>query len=126
MGLLVIVISGNNDVRRIFSVKNFCEQEIGKGAIICNDTPGFLGYRVGVYAMQGAMTEANKMKLSTEEADSVFGRPMGSPKTGVFGLYDLIGKDWMADVIKSFIKEHSENDLSLSGAPLYEIITKIK
>ena len=50
------------------------------------------------------------MKLSIEEADAVFGRPMGVPKTGVFGLYDLIGIDLMADVLKSFIKELPEND----------------
>jgi len=56
------------------------------------------------------MTEAFKMKLSIEEADAIFGRPMGIPKTGVFGLYDLIGIDLMADVLKSFIKELSKND----------------
>ena len=60
--------------------------------------------------MQVAMTEAFKMKLSIEEADAIFGRPMGIPKTGVFGLYDLIGIDLMADVLKSFVKELSEND----------------
>ena len=60
--------------------------------------------------MQVAMTEAFKMKLSIEEADAVFGRPMGIPKTGVFGLYDLIGIDLMADVLKSFIKELPEQD----------------
>jgi 3-hydroxyacyl-CoA dehydrogenase len=83
---------------------------LGKGAIVCNDTPGFLGNRIGVFAMQVAMTEAFKMKLSIEEADAIFGRPMGIPKTGVFGLYDLIGIDLMADVLKSFIKELSESD----------------
>ena len=91
-------------------MKKFCEVELGKGAIVCNDTPGFLGNRIGVFAMQVAMTEAFKMKLSIEEADAIFGRPMGIPKTGVFGLYDLIGIDLMADVLKSFIKELSEND----------------
>tara|TARA_Y100001970_G_scaffold234896_1_gene293561 strand:- start:1268 stop:2908 length:1641 start_codon:yes stop_codon:yes gene_type:complete len=60
--------------------------------------------------MQVAMTEAFKMKLSIEEADAIFGRPMGIPKTGVFGLYDLIGIDLMADVLKSFIKELPETD----------------
>ena len=30
--------------------------------------------------MQVAMTEAFKMKLSIEEADAIFGRPMGIPK----------------------------------------------
>jgi len=110
MGLLEIVKNENNDLKKINDLKKFCEEELGKGAIICNDTPGFLGNRVGVYAMQIAMTEAFKMKLSIEEADVVFGRPMGIPKTGVFGLYDLIGIDLMADVLKSFIKELPQSD----------------
>ena len=54
--------------------------------------------------MQIAMTEAIKMNLSVEEADALFGRPMGIPKTGVFALYDLIGIDLMSDVLKSFKK----------------------
>ena len=110
MGLLEIVKNENNNLDKINSLKKFCEVELGKGAIICNDTPGFLGNRIGVFAMQVAMTEAFKMKLSIEEADAIFGRPMGIPKTGVFGLYDLIGIDLMADVLKSFIKELSQND----------------
>ncbi|MDC0249886.1 3-hydroxyacyl-CoA dehydrogenase NAD-binding domain-containing protein [Candidatus Pelagibacter sp.] len=110
MGLLEIVKNENNDLAKINALKKFCEIELGKGAIVCNDTPGFLGNRIGVFAMQVAMTEAFKMKLSIEEADAIFGRPMGIPKTGVFGLYDLIGIDLMADVLKSFIKELSEND----------------
>ena len=110
MGLLEIVKNQNNDLGKINFLKKFCEDQLGKGAIICNDTPGFLGNRVGVYAMQVAMTEAFKMKLTIEEADAIFGRPMGIPKTGVFGLYDLIGIDLMADVLKSFIKELPETD----------------
>ena len=111
MGLLEIVSETINDVKKIDFLKNFCEENLGKGVIICKDTPGFLGNRVGVYAMQVAMTEAIKMKLDIEEADAVFGRPMGIPKTGVFGLYDLIGIDLMADVLKSFLKELPKSDL---------------
>ena len=111
MGLLEIVSEKINDIKKINFLKNFCEDNLGKGVIICKDTPGFLGNRVGVYAMQVAVTEAIKMKLSIEEADAVFGRPMGIPKTGVFGLYDLIGIDLMADVLKSFLKELPSNDV---------------
>ena len=110
MGLLEIVKDFSNDQKKIDFLKNFCESELGKGVIVCGDTPGFLGNRIGVYAMQIAMTEAIKMNLSIEEADAVFGRPMGIPKTGVFALYDLIGIDLMADVLKSFKKELSQND----------------
>ncbi len=125
MGLLEIVKNENNDLNKINSLKKFCEQELGKGAIVCNDTPGFLGNRVGVFAMQVAMTEAFKMKLSIEEADAVFGRPMGIPKTGVFGLYDLIGIDLMSDVLKSFIKELSENDPFQEVAKENPLVTKL-
>jgi len=111
MGLLEIVSESINDEKKISFLKSFCEDSLGKGVIICKDTPGFLGNRVGVYAMQVAMTEAIKMKLSIEEADAVFGRPMGIPKTGVFGLYDLIGIDLMGDVLKSFVKELPKSDV---------------
>jgi 3-hydroxyacyl-CoA dehydrogenase len=111
MGLLEIVSEDINDDKKINFLKIFCEENLGKGVIICKDTPGFLGNRVGVYAMQVAMTEAIKMDLSIEEADAIFGRPMGVPKTGVFGLYDLIGIDLMADVLKSFIKELPISDV---------------
>ena len=125
MGLLEIVKNENNDLDKINSLKKFCEDELGKGAIVCNDTPGFLGNRIGVFAMQVAMTEAFRMKLSIEEADAVFGRPRGIPKTGVFGLYDLIGIDLMADVLKSFIKELPKNDPFQEVAKEIPLITKL-
>ena len=125
MGLLEIVKNHFNNNEKIKFLKYFCESSLGKGVIICNDTPGFLGNRVGVYAMQVAMTEAFKMKLSVEEADSIFGRPMGIPKTGVFGLYDLIGIDLMSDVLKSFTKELPKTDPFHNVARDIPIIQKL-
>ena len=125
MDLLEIVKSEKSDLVKIDSLKKFCEISLGKGAIVCNDTPGFLGNRIGVFAMQVAMTEAFKMKLSIEEADAIFGRPMGIPKTGVFGLYDLIGIDLMADVLKSFIKELPETDEFQEAAKEIPLVKKL-
>ncbi len=125
MGLLEIVSEALNDEKKINFLKNFCEDSLGKGVIICKDTPGFLGNRVGVYAMQVAMTEAIKMKLNIEEADAVFGRPMGIPKTGVFGLYDLIGIDLMADVLKSFLKELPKSDVFHEVAQEIPLVKKL-
>ena len=125
MGLLEIVTEPINDKEKINLLKSFCDEKLGKGVIICKDTPGFLGNRVGVYAMQVAMTEAFKMGLTIEEADAVFGRPMGIPKTGVFGLYDLIGIDLMSDVLKSFIKELPKDDPFHEVAQENPLITKL-
>tara|TARA_B100001250_G_scaffold409744_1_gene434709 strand:+ start:765 stop:2960 length:2196 start_codon:yes stop_codon:yes gene_type:complete len=125
MGLLEIVTESFNEKGKIDSLKSFCDEKLGKGVIICKDTPGFLGNRVGVYAIQVAMTEAFAMGLTIEEADAIFGRPMGIPKTGVFGLYDLIGIDLMADVLKSFIKELPDNDPFQEVAKEIPLIKKL-
>ncbi len=125
MGLLEIVRNESNNREKINFLKNFCEKKLGKGVILCGDTPGFLGNRIGVFAMQVAMTEAIKMNLSVEEADAVFGRPMGIPKTGVFALYDLIGIDLMKDVLASFKKELSKEDEFQKVATDLPIINKL-
>ena len=88
----------------------YCESMLGKGVVPCSDTPGFLANRVGVFAIQCALHKAFEYNLSPTEADAFFGRPLGLPKTGVFGLYDLIGIDLMADVAKSLENILPEND----------------
>ncbi|MBL4626421.1 MAG: 3-hydroxyacyl-CoA dehydrogenase/enoyl-CoA hydratase family protein, partial [Pelagibacteraceae bacterium] len=125
MGLLEIVKESFNDLDKINFLKNFCEENLGKQVIICKDTPGFLGNRVGVYAIQVAMTEAIKMELSVDESDALYGRPMGLPKIGAFGLYDLIGIDLMADVLKSFLKELPTSDVFHEVAKEMPLITHL-
>jgi len=97
----------------------FCDRTLGKGVVPCRDTPGFLANRVGVYALQVGIIEAVRAGLTIEEADAVMGRPMGIPKTGVFGLYDLIGLDLMLDVVASL-------DSALPGDdPFHEVAAGI-
>ncbi|MCF6321649.1 MAG: 3-hydroxyacyl-CoA dehydrogenase family protein, partial [Rhizobiaceae bacterium] len=101
MRLLELVRGEDTEAQVMKVLAEFCDEKLGKGIVECADTPGFLGNRVGVYAMQSAIHEAIEMGVSVEEADALFGRPMGIPRTGAFGLYDLIGLDLMADVVRS-------------------------
>ncbi len=109
---LLELVRGEDTLGEVIDcLDEFCDQRLGKGVVVCNDTPGFLGNRVGVYAIQMALHTAFRMGLKPEEADAIFGRPMGIPKTGVFGLYDLIGIDLMSDVAKSLISILPEDDV---------------
>ena len=111
MRLLEIVRGEDTKPEVIECLETFNEARMGKGIVICNDTPGFLGNRVGVFAIQTALHAAFRLGLKPEEADAIFGRPMGIPKTGVFGLYDLIGIDLMSDVAKSLVSILPERDM---------------
>ncbi len=99
MRLLELVRGADTDETVMDRLAGYNDTVMGKGVVRCNDTPGFLGNRVGVFALQVGMDEAFKLGLSVEQADALMGRPMGIPKTGVFGLYDLIGVDLMSDVV---------------------------
>ena len=74
---------------------------LGKTVVHCKDWPGFIGNRLGVYWLQTAVQEALKSGLTVEEADAILGKPMGIPKTGVFGLLDLVGLDLMPHITAS-------------------------
>lgn len=111
MRLLEIVRGADTRSEVIDCLEAFNEERMGKGIVVCNDTPGFLGNRVGVFAIQTALHMAFQMGLAPEEADAIFGRPMGIPKTGVFGLYDLIGIDLMSDVAASLVSILPEDDV---------------
>ena len=99
MRLLELVRGEATDDAVIAKLADFNDRIMGKGVVHCTDTPGFLGNRVGVFALQVGMKQAHALGLSVADADALMGRPMGIPKTGVFGLYDLIGIDLMADVV---------------------------
>ena len=103
MPLLELVAGEDTDAGIMAKLHLFCDEKLGKGVVPCLDTPGFLGNRVGCYAIQAALHTAKNMGISPQEADAIFGRPMGIPKTGVFGLYDLIGIDLMSDVASSLV-----------------------
>lgn len=111
MRLLELVEGADTDPAIMAKLADYNDRILGKGVVPCRDTPGFLGNRVGVYALQVGMAEAQKLGLDIEVADALMGRPMGIPKTGVFGLYDLIGVDLMADVVKTLGSILPENDV---------------
>ncbi len=101
MRLLEVVSGDKTSARGLEQVLNFADQALGKGVVRCKDTPGFIANRIGGFWLQCALLEALELGLTVEEADAVCGRPMGFPKTGVFGLMDLIGLDLMPRILDS-------------------------
>ena len=110
MRLLELVRGEATDPDVIERLADYNDRILGKGVVRCDDTPGFLGNRVGVFALQVGIDEARRTGVSVGVADALMGRPMGIPKTGVFGLYDLIGVDLMADVVRSLAGILPEGD----------------
>ena len=101
MRLLEIVRGPKTRADLVERLREFADRRLGKGVVECKDTPGFIANRIGVYWMQCAVIEAMRAGLSVEQADAALGPAVGIPKTGVFGLVDLVGIDLMPHVVAS-------------------------
>ena len=93
MRLMELVTGPLTDRTLAARVADFCDVALGKSVVSCKDSPGFIANRLGIFWMSGAVSATMEQGLTVEEADAVMGRPFGIPKTGVFGLMDLVGLD---------------------------------
>ncbi len=125
MRLLELVTGPGTRAEAVRAVRVFADERLGKGVVMAKDRPGFIANRIGIFWLQCAVTEAMDCGLSIEEADAVMGRPLGLPKTGVFGLLDLIGLDLMPHVLAGMAEALPPGDAfhGVSGEP--ELIAKM-
>ncbi len=93
MRLLELVTGPLTDRAMAERVADFCDVALGKSVVSCKDSPGFIANRLGIFWMTGAVSATMQHGLTVEETDAILGRPFGIPKTGVFGLMDLVGLD---------------------------------
>ncbi|HEY3408233.1 MAG TPA: 3-hydroxyacyl-CoA dehydrogenase NAD-binding domain-containing protein, partial [Propionicimonas sp.] len=91
MELLEVVAGEATDAAAHTRVVAACDRQLGKVVLECRDTPGFIANRLGSHWMAVAALEAFRAGLDVETADAVMSRPFGIPRTGVFGLFDLVG-----------------------------------
>lgn len=110
MRLLETVAGPKTRAEAVALISDFADRRLGKTVIACKDTPGFIANRIGTFWIQQAVSQALELGLTVEEADAVIGKPFGIPKTGVFGLLDLVGIDIMPHVAKSMLATLPAND----------------
>lgn len=110
MRLLEIAAGTETRADAVATIQQFADFHLGKTPVHCKDTPGFIANRIGTYWLQCAVTRAMDEGLTVEEADAVLGLPTGAPKTGVFGLLDLVGLDLMPHVLASLAEALPKED----------------
>jgi 3-hydroxyacyl-CoA dehydrogenase len=109
---LLELVKGQKTKQSVYdSIADFADRYLGKGIVDCHDTPGFIANRIGTFWIQTAFLQAIDQKITVEEADQVLSKPLGIPKTGVFGLMDLVGIDLMPLISKSMLATLPATDL---------------
>lgn len=102
MPLLEIIAGPESPADHVTRTARAGEVILGKTVILCRDTPGFIANRIGCYWLGVAAIESIRRDISVELADAVHGA-FGVPKTGAFGLLDLVGVDLVPTIWGSLI-----------------------
>lgn len=91
--LLEIIQTADTSKDVVEFMAHFGEYRLGKGIVLCKDTPNFIGNRVAFGTGAFAMDFILNNDYSVDEVDALTGPLMGRPKTATFRLIDLVGVD---------------------------------
>ena len=111
MKLLEIIPGQQTKPEIVAHVKQFCEQALGKGVVICKDVPNFIGNRIGVFDISNAVRITVEKGLRFDETDAIIGKALGRPGTAIFGTLDLVGLDTGYHVMKNLYDAAPDDEM---------------
>lgn len=91
--LLEIIPTADTSKDVLEFMLHFGEYRLGKGVVLCKDTPNFIGNRVAFGTGAFALDFIIKNGYTVDEVDALTGPLIGRPKTATFRLIDLVGVD---------------------------------
>ena len=109
--LLELIPTADTDPEVLARVAWFGRFYLGKGIVVANDVPYFIGNRIGVYGMMRVIALFEQGRYTIEEIDALTGTLVGRPKSATFRTADVVGLDVMLDVARN-LYEKATNDES--------------
>src|SRR5215469_4989781 len=105
-------------------MQEFSTEVLGKGVVVCKDTPNFIANRIGVYASLSTIYRALNEGYTVSEVDAILGPAMGHPRSAVFRTGDLSGLDTLAHVADN-LYENAAGDEQREIFRIPEVVREI-
>lgn len=91
--LLELIPGPETDGQLLSDVGDFCDRVLGKGVVLCKDTPNFIANRIGAFFGATVYQLMQSLDLTIEEVDALTGPIIGLPRSASFRLLDIVGLD---------------------------------
>ncbi len=101
MRLLEIVPHDGTEAGVTEFIQRFVEDRLGKGVVVCKDTPNFIANRIGIFSVASALRALAHDGYTIEEVDTLTGPVIGRAKSASLRTADLVGLDTLAHAAKT-------------------------
>lgn len=101
MHLLELIPHAGTEAAVLQTLEAFFTTTLGKGVIRAQDTPNFIGNRVGIFSMLTVVHHAERLALPFDLVDKLTGAGIGRPKSATFRTADVVGLDTFSHVVKT-------------------------
>ncbi|MDX1546445.1 MAG: 3-hydroxyacyl-CoA dehydrogenase family protein, partial [Rhodothermales bacterium] len=108
--LLELIPTDDTDPAVLERVARFGRVHLGKGIVVANDVPYFVGNRIGTYGMFRGMRYFTEGDYTIEEIDTLTGPLVGHPKSATFRTADVVGLDVMRDVANNLYEKTAHDE----------------
>lgn len=99
MKLLELIPTPETRTEIIDRAREFGDRMLGKGVILCSDTPNFVANRIGIFDGMLRFKLLQEYNFTMEEVDAISGKLIGRPKPGRSA--DMIGLDTVVHVARN-------------------------
>lgn len=99
MHLVELITHPGTDANVLHRLEGYLTTGLGKGVLHARDTPGFIGNRVGVFALAAVMHHAQRLELPFDLVDRLTGAGIGRPRSATYRTADVVGLDTFVHVM---------------------------
>ncbi len=110
MKLLEVIPTDSTAEKVTQFMSRFCEKELGKGVVLCKDTPNFIANRIGIFSMANMMPYFFNGDFRAEEIDFLTGTLTGYSKAATFRTADMAGLDVTHHVANNLYPSISDDE----------------
>lgn len=111
MKLLEVIPTDHTSEQVTEYMHRFCEKTLGKGVVICKDTPNFIANRVGIFSIANIMPYFFNGEFRAEEIDLLTGTLTGYSKAATFRTADMAGIDVTNHVAKNLYPSIPDDEM---------------
>lgn len=111
MKLLEVIPTDSTSKKVTEFMHRFCEKTLGKGVVICKDTPNFIANRVGIFSIANIMPYFFNGDFRAEEIDLLTGTLTGYSKAATFRTADMAGLDVTNHVAKNLYPSIPDDEM---------------